>query len=499
MDHQNQALTKHSKQQYGKTKPLDLSTMVYGKIPPQAKELEEAVLGAIMIEKGAFDAVSELLHADCFYVDAHQRIFRAMSSLAGKGSPIDLLTLVQETISREELDKVGGAYYLTGLTKSVSSSANIVSHAKIIVQKFIQREVIRVSGELLGLAYEDSTDAFELVDHAEQKIYEIAAHMNKQDVKKLGDGIPELLDRIETLKQQDRTITGVPTNFRELDKVTLGWQPTDLIIAAARPGVGKTSFALNIAVNAVLADHGCNVAFFSLEMSFQQLLKRIMARHSGISLTQINNGRIHNTKPLYDSSEQMMKWGFYVDDTAAITIFQLRAKARRLVSKYQVGMIIVDYLQLMNGVAGKNGNREQEISTISRGLKQIAKELNVPIIALSQLSREVEKRGKGQKVPQLSDLRESGAIEQDADMVLFLYRPADDEIQEDAELQNKGMVKIAKHRNGSLEDFAFEVNNALQEWKEIGLLNTRWVPVPQQDFQSKINHIKNNQKDDTPF
>jgi replicative DNA helicase len=439
--------------------PLDLSTMVYGKVPPQAKDLEEAVLGAMMLEKGAFDTVIEILKPECFYVDAHQRIFRAMTSLANKSQPIDMLTVVEELRFKEELDMVGGPYYVTKLTNAVVSSANIDAHARIILQKFIQRELIRISGEIIGDAYEDSTDVFDLLDQAESKIYEVTSNHLKNNYESIDSVLVKTIQRIEDLRHRNEDITGVPSGFPSLDRVTYGWQNTDLIILAARPAVGKTALALNLARNAALhPTKPTPVAVFSLEMSAGQLVQRILSAESEIWLEKISRGKMeeHEMKQLYQKGIQRLAQApIFVDDTAALNIFELRAKCRRLKNLNNIGMIIIDYLQLMSGTGeNRNGNREQEISTISRGLKALAKELQVPIIALSQLSREVEKRKDGNKMPQLSDLRESGAIEQDADMVCFIYRPEYyDVTQNEMGESNRGEthIRIAKHRNGTLE------------------------------------------------
>src|SRR6478735_7899472 len=410
--------------------PLDLSTMIYGKVPPQAKDLEEAVLGAIMLEKGAFDAVIEILKPECFYVDAHQRIFHAMQTLSGKSQPIDMLTVVEQLRMEEELDIVGGPYYITKLTNAVTSSAHIEAHSRIILQKFIQRELIRISGEIISDAYEDSTDVFDLLDQAESKIYEVTSNHLKNNYESIDSVLVKTIQRIEDLRHRNEDITGVPSGFPSLDRVTYGWQSTDLIILAARPAVGKTAFALNLARNAALhASKPTPGAFFSLEMSAGPLVQRILAAESEIWLEKIARGKLeeHEMKQLYARGIQRLSQApLFIDDTPALNIFELRAKCRRLKNANNIGMIIIDYLQLMSGSGdNRNSNREQEISTISRSLKGLAKELQIPIIALSQLSREVEKRGAkdGTKMPQLSDLRESGAIEQDADMVMFLYRP----------------------------------------------------------------------------
>jgi replicative DNA helicase len=434
------------------------ANMMFGKVPPQAKELEEAVLGAIMLEKSAFDSVIEILKPECFYLDAHQEIYRAMQSLAAKSLPIDLLTVVEELKVRERLDMVGGPYVVTKLTNAVVSSANIEAHSRIILQKFIQRELIRISGEIIGDAYEDSTDVFDMLDEAESKLFEITNNHLRKNFDDIETVLVKTINRIEEMRNREDEITGVTTGFPSLDKLTYGWQPTDLIILAARPSVGKTAFALNLARSAALnKDKPTGVAFFSLEMSSSQLVQRILSAESEIHLEKIARGRLeeHEMKQLYKKGiDKLSKAPIYIDDSAALNIFELRAKCRRLKNKHNIGIIIIDYLQLMSGSADRNSNREQEISKISRDLKGLAKELQVPIIALSQLSREVEKRKEGNKVPQLSDLRESGAIEQDADMVMFLYRPDYYEITENEHGEStKGetYVKIAKHRNGSLE------------------------------------------------
>jgi replicative DNA helicase len=474
---------------------IDLGTMVYGKVPPQAKDLEEAVLGAIMLEKNAFDAVIEILKPECFYVDAHQRIFNAMQGLANKSQPIDILTVAEELRTREELEMVGGPYYVTKLTNSVVSSANIDAHARIILQKFIQRELIRISGEIIGDAYEDSTDVFDLLDDAESKLFEITNNHLRKDYNSIDTVLVNTIKRIEDLRQRNEDVTGVPSGFSGLDRVTYGWQNTDLIILAARPAVGKTAFALNLARNAAMhPTKPTPVAMFSLEMSAGQLVQRILSAESEIWLEKIARGKMeeHEMKQLYARGIQRLSQApLFIDDTPALNIFELRAKCRRLKNKHNIGMIIIDYLQLMSGSNdGRNSNREQEISNISRNLKGLAKELNVPIIALSQLSRAVEQRGAkdGSRVPQLSDLRESGAIEQDADMVMFLYRPEYYDINSNAEGENtKGLteVKIAKHRNGTLETVKLKALLHIQKfanWDEdpysgIGLPAGGWRPV----------------------
>lgn len=502
---------------------LDLGTMVYGKVPPQAKDLEEAVLGAIMLEKNAFDTVVEILKPECFYVEAHQRIYRAMQSLANKSQPIDILTVVEELRFKEELEMVGGPYYVTKLTNAVVSSANAEAHCRIILQKFIQRELIRISGEIIGDAYEDSTDVFDLLDDAETKLFEITNNHLRKNFDTLDSVLVKTIQRIEDLRHKNEDISGVPSGFQSLDRVTYGWQNTDLIILAARPAVGKTAFALNLARNAAMSPtKPTPVALFSLEMSAGQLVQRILAAESEIWLEKIARGKLeeHEMKQLYARGIQRLSQApLFIDDTPALNIFELRAKCRRLKNKHNIGLIIIDYLQLMSGTGeNRNSNREQEISNISRNLKALAKELNVPIIALSQLSRAVETRSAGKdgnKMPQLSDLRESGAIEQDSDMVMFLYRPEYYDItQNEMGESNRGetIVRIAKHRNGSLETIKLRALLHIQKFTEDdGSLGStglpgNWKPVSDIDGDggakvfiqtgSKMNDMGD---EDTPF
>ncbi len=467
-------ISNFNKDRLGIRKPkADLGSLVYGKIPPQARELEEAILGAIMLEKGAFDDVIEILKPECFYLDAHQKVFKAMQSLATQSLPIDLLTVVEELKKKEELDIVGGPYFVTKLTNAVVSSANILTHCRIVLQKFIQRELIRISGEIIGAAYEDSTDVFDLLDSAEGKLFEITNNHLRKNFDDIQTVLVQTIDRIEEMRKRDDDITGVPTGFPSLDNLTYGWQPSDLIILAARPSVGKTAFALNLARSAALhPTKPTAVGFFSLEMSSSQLVQRILSAESGIWLEKISRGKLeeHEMQQLYKKGiHKLSKAPIFIDDSAALNIFELRAKCRRLKSKNNVGLIIIDYLQLMSGSADRNSNREQEISKISRDLKGLAKELQIPIIALSQLSREVEKRKEGNKIPQLSDLRESGAIEQDADMVMFLYRPDYYDMDKNEFGENqKGLtqVKIAKHRNGSLDTIDLRAQLHIQKFVE---------------------------------
>jgi replicative DNA helicase len=462
------------KDRNSRRKPIDISTMIYGKVPPQSKELEEAVLGAIMLEKNAFDTAIEILKPECFYSEAHQRIFAAMRRLADKSSPVDILTVVEELKTQDELDMVGGPFYVTKLTNSVVSAANIEAHARIILQKFIQRELIRISGEIISDAYEDTTDIFDLLDSAESKLFEITDNHLRQNFEGVDSLIVKTIKRIEELRNKSDEMTGVPSGYKSLDAITYGWQPSDLIILAARPSVGKTAFALNLARNAALhPTKPVPVAIFSLEMSSEQIVQRILSAETDIHLEKISRGRLENYEfhQLNSSVAKLAKAPIFIDDTPALNIFELRAKCRRLKGRHDVGLIIVDYLQLMSSSNdNRNGNREQEISKISRDLKALAKELHVPVIALSQLSREVEKRKDSNKMPQLSDLRESGAIEQDADLVMFLYRPEYYEITANEmgeSVLGETHVRIAKHRNGALDNIKLKMLHKVQKFIEL--------------------------------
>ncbi|HEY9177937.1 MAG TPA: replicative DNA helicase [Flavipsychrobacter sp.] len=447
------------KKEFGNTrnrKP-DISTLVYGKVPPQAPELEEAILGAIMLEKDKLAEVLEIIQSpDCFYGPANQKIYASIRRLFDKGMPVDLLTVTEELRKSSELELVGGPYYLTNLTMNIVSSAHVESHARIVMEKFIQRELIRISGEIIGNAYEDSTDVFDLLDKAESSLYEITDNHLRKNFTSLKDVLVRTVQEIEEAKNKKDDLTGVPTGFTDLDKLTSGWQKTDLIILAARPAVGKTAFCLNLTMNAAMhAGEPFPVAFFSLEMGAGQLVKRMLAAVTEVSMDAITKGRMqeHEFVQMTQRMNKLATAPIFLDDQAALNIFELRAKARRLKQKHDIKLIVIDYLQLMQGSIEKGGNREQEISKISRDLKQLAKELEVPIIALSQLNRSVESR-KESKVPQLSDLRESGAIEQDADMVMFLYRPEYYGINNDEmgqPIEGETHIHVAKHRNGSTD------------------------------------------------
>ncbi|HTN22314.1 MAG TPA: replicative DNA helicase [Pelobium sp.] len=436
-----------------------LTSMVsgLGKLPPQALDLEEAVLGALMLEKDALSAVIDILKPEVFYKDAHQKIFQAIQTLFTASSPVDILTVSAQLRQQGELELIGGAFYITELTNRVASAANIEYHARIISQKFIQRELIRISTDIINQSYEDTSDVFELLDYAEKNLFDIAQNNLRRDSRKMDDIVKESLKMLESLRGKDDSLTGVPSGFTALDRVTNGWQKSDLVIIAARPAMGKTAFVLSCARNAAV-QFNKPVVVFSLEMSSVQLTNRLISGEAEIEQEKIRKGQLENWEWQQMTSKigKLSEAPLIIDDTPALNVFEFRAKCRRLKAQYDIQMIIIDYLQLMQGKAdgkggGGGGNREQEISSISRALKQVAKELNVPVIALSQLSRAVENRPGGSKKPMLSDLRESGAIEQDADMVLFLYRPEYYGLDQDENgnpTAGVGEVIIAKHRNG---------------------------------------------------
>ena len=430
------------------------ASLDYGKLPPQAVDIEELVLGALMLEKNAVNTAIEILKAEMFYKEAHAKIYEAVYDLFNNSEAIDIATVTNKLRSKGNLEVVGGPFFISQLTSKVTSAANIEFHARIIAEKFIQRELIRISSNIIKDAFEETTDVFELLDEAEKSLFTIAEDYLHKSAGDMSSIIKEAIIKIEEAAKQEGNISGVPSGFYDIDNVTAGWQPSDLVIIAARPGMGKTAFALTVARN-VAVDYNIPTAVFSLEMSAAQLVTRLIAAEAEINAVNLKKGTLTDIEwtKLLAASGKLSNAPLYIDDTPALSIFELRAKCRRLKEDKKIGLIVIDYLQLMTGVGDKNGNREQEISTISRSLKSLAKELNVPIITLSQLNRSVESRG-GSKKPQLSDLRESGAIEQDADMVCFIYRPdyygLKDEKGDDNE--NYAEFIIAKHRNGSLEE-----------------------------------------------
>ena len=423
------------------------------KIQPQAKDLEEVVLGALMVEKSAVNAVIDVLQPESFYVEAYGEVFRAIQTLFNNSEPIDLLTVTEQLRKEGKLDMLGGSHRVASLTSRVASSANVEFHARIIAQKHIQRELIRVSNAIIEKAYDETSDVFDLLDEAESKLFEVAEGNIRKSYESMSTVMRQALDDIEAARNNEDGVSGVPSGFHDLDKITGGWQRSDMIVLAARPGMGKTAFVLSMARN-MAVDHDIPVAVFSLEMSAVQLVQRLISSETEINSDKFRKGNLeeHEYQQLHSRCGKLSKAPLFIDDTPGLNIFELRAKCRRLKAQHGIDMVIIDYLQLMSAGSDK-GNREQEISSISRSIKGIAKELDVPIIALSQLSRNVETRG-GDKRPLLSDLRESGAIEQDADIVAFIYRAEYYGITEHPDgidTAGLGELILAKHRHGALD------------------------------------------------
>lgn len=469
----------------------------YGKMPPQAVDLEEAVLGALMLERDAFTVVGDLLEPDAFYKDEHQRIFRAIHKLFINDDPIDILTVSEEMKRSGELEQVGGYYYLSQLTSRVASAAHIEFHAKIIVQKYIQRKLIRTCTELQDMAYDEATDVSDLMDKAQKSVFDLADGNIKKDTAEIAPIIDEAIKGIEAAAKKPDGISGVPSGFNALDAVTSGWQPSDLVIIAARPAMGKTAFVLSMARN-MAVNHNVPIAVFSLEMSSIQLVNRLIASETELGSEKIKTGKLNEEEwqQLHSRIKALINAPILVDDTPALSIFELRAKCRRLKQKYDIKVLIIDYLQLMTAGADMRGNREQEVSMISRQLKIIAKELNIPVLALSQLNRGVELRTGDAKKPMLSDLRESGAIEQDADMVLFIHRPEKYGITTDNEgnsLIGLADIIIAKHRNGAVGEIRLRFRSELTQFCDLDTTspfasNNATGEVVTQIFGSKMNN-----------
>ena len=440
----------------------------------------------MLIDKKGVDEVIDILQPDAFYKTSHQLIFEAIYQLFQDSQPIDLLTVSSELRKKGKLEAVGGEFYLVQLSQRVASSAHIEFHARIILQKFIQRSLIKISNEIIESAYKESTDVFDLLDEAESKLYDVTQGNIKKSSETAQNLVLEAKKKIEEISKRDG-LSGVSTGFEKLDKLTSGWQPSDLIIIAARPGMGKTALTLSMARNIAVGKQ-IPVAFFSLEMSSVQLITRLISSETGLSSEKLRTGKLadHEWQQLNVKVTDLEKAPLFIDDTPSLSIFDLRAKARRLSSQHGIKLIVVDYLQLMTaGASSKTGNREQEISTISRNLKALAKELNIPVIALSQLSRAVETRG-GTKRPMLSDLRESGAIEQDADIVSFIYRPEYyniDEWDDDERTPSEGQAEfiVAKHRNGGLDNIRLKFVGHLGKFEDLDSFDSPF------EFQSKMN------------
>lgn len=436
--------------------PMELD----GRIPPQAPDFEEAVLGAILLEKDAYARVSEKLRPETFYVKAHEQIYSAMVTLAMAQQPIDMLTVTEELRRMGVLEEVGDASYIAGLTTKVMSTGSLEAHADVLYNKALSRRLIGMASATLKGAYDDIIDVQEQIQVAEGSLFEIAQQHSSRDFVPINPLVKGAINEMQIAANREEGISGLTSGFSGIDELTSGWQNSDLIIIAARPAMGKTAFVVSMAKN-MAVDHGIPVALFNLEMSAVQLVKRFLSNVCEIDGQKIKSGRLEDDEwtRLHNRISLLEGAPLYINDTPSLSVFELRTKARRLVREHQVKMIIIDYLQLMNASGMSFGNREQEVSTISRSLKMLAKELNIPIIALSQLNRGVENRLQGgdanSKRPQLSDLRESGAIEQDADIVCFIHRPEYYKIYNDPEtnedLRGVGEFIIAKHRNGPVD------------------------------------------------
>ncbi|MCC8095384.1 MAG: replicative DNA helicase [Tannerellaceae bacterium] len=497
----------------GKQKTVLVPDM--GRLQPQARELEEAVLGALMLEKDAYSIVSEILKPECFYEKSHEMIYAAIVDLALSQRPVDMLTVTEQLKKRGELDQVGGPFYITQLTNKVASSAHIEYHARIIAQKYLARELISFTAMIQGKAFDETIDVEDLMQEAEGKLFEISQRNLKKDVMQINPVIKDAIAMIQKAANQTEGLSGVRTGFDGLDKITSGWQNSDLIIIAARPAMGKTAFVLSMAKN-MAVNFNTPVALFSLEMSNVQLVNRLIVNVCEIPGDKIKRGNLESYElaQLADTITELDDAPIYVDDTPSLSVFELRTKARRLVREHGIRCLIIDYLQLMNASGMSFGSREQEVSTISRSLKGLAKELDIPIIALSQLNRGVESRqGIEGKRPQLADLRESGAIEQDADMVCFIHRPEYYKITEDERgnsLLGLAEIIIAKHRNGATgdvrlrfkSDFAKFINIdediAIREFTS-GMNVSQAETIPPIPPSSGVDFIQQGSSNEVPF
>lgn len=474
----------------------------YGHLQPQAPDVERVVLGALMIDKDAFSVVSEMLRPETFYEPRHQKIFTAIQTLNMNETPVDIMTVTNELQREATLDDVGGATYVVDLTAQVASSAHIEYHAKILHQKFLARQLISFASNIGTKAFDATVDVDELMQEAEGNLFELSQRNMKQDYTQIDPVIRQAVDILQKASANSDGLTGIPSGFTKLDDMTSGWQKSDLVIIAGRPAMGKTSFALSIAKN-IAVDYQTPIAFFSLEMNNVQLVDRLISNVCEIEGKKIMNGQLARDEweRLDKNLAKLTGAPVYIDDTPGMSIFELRTKARRLVREKGVKAIMIDYLQLMNANGMRFGNRQEEVSTISRSLKGLAKELDIPILALSQLNRTVENReGLEGKRPQLSDLRESGAIEQDADLVLFVHRPEYYHIYEDEkgnDLRGKAQIIIAKHRKGATGDvlLAFQGQYTRFANPEDAML----APLPTDFGGGEIISSRLNQDDGDPF
>ncbi|MBQ8158553.1 MAG: replicative DNA helicase [Prevotella sp.] len=467
----------------------------YGHLQPQAIEIEKAVLGALLIDKDAYAIVCELLFPESFYEPRNQMVYAAIRSLSMEESPVDVLTVTQQLAKEGKLEEVGGPGYIAEISSKVASSAHVEYHARIVAQKFLARQLISFASVIETKAFDETIDVDELMQEAEGSLFELSQKNMKKDYTQIDPVVDQALKIISKASANQGGLTGIPSGYYDLDDKTSGWQPSDLVIIAGRPAMGKTAFALSMAKN-IAADHHVPIAFFSLEMSNVQLVNRLISNACEVSGKKILNGQLQPDEwdRLDKRVNTLLGAPLYVDDTPGLSVFELRTKARRLVREHGVKIIMIDYLQLMNANGMRFSSRQEEVSTISRSLKGLAKELDIPIIALSQLNRGVESReGLEGKRPQLSDLRESGAIEQDADMVLFVHRPEYYHIFLDdngRDLHGMAQIIIAKHRKGATGDvlLTFRGEFTRFENQQDGMLSNRPVQdVGGEILGSKIN------------
>lgn len=463
-----------------------------GRMQPRDKDLEEAVLGALMLEKDAYTVVCDILKPESFYEPANQKVYEAIQQLGAAQQPIDMLTVVERLRHNNTLDEVGGPVFISELTSKVASGAHVEYHARIVAQKYLARELISFASQIEAKAFDESNDVDDLLQDAESRLFEISQRNVKKDVTQIDPVISQAIQQIESAANRTSGLSGLESGYHDLDKLTSGWQRSDLIIIAARPAMGKTAFVLSMAKNMAIS-YNIPVAIFSLEMSNLQLVNRLISNTCELESEKIKSGRLTQMEwdQLMSRIKHLYSAPLYIDDTPSLSVFELRTKARRLVREHNVQFIIIDYLQLMNASGMKYGSREQEVSMISRNLKQLAKELNIPIVALSQLNRSVESRTDGKR-PQLSDLRESGAIEQDADIVCFIHRP-EYYLRSDTDANGndiRGLAEfiVAKHRSGSVDDIKmrFKAKYArFENWGEESIV------TQQATIGSRLNNPEN--------
>ncbi|NPA68981.1 MAG: replicative DNA helicase [Chlorobi bacterium] len=497
-------MAKQTTKNYKKNPVFEINEQL-GKLPPQAIDIEMDVLGALMLERGKDIVVLDILKPESFYKPEHQKIFKAIQDLSVNHQPIDYHTIIEKLKQNGDLEEVGGPAFVVSLSSRVGTAAHIEYHAKIIAEKFIKRELIRISSEIQARSYDESEDVQEILEFSQQGMFELALGSVNKEAVQIDSVMNEAINQIEEAKNREDGLSGVPSGFSSLDRITSGWQNSDLVIIAARPSMGKTAFVLSMARN-MAVNHNKAVALFSLEMSSVQLVMRLISSETELGSEKLRSGNLkdHEWQQLEYKIKNLEKARIFIDDTPAIGLNELRSKCRKLKTRENIDLVIIDYLQLMSGTAETRGNREQEVSMISRGLKAVAKELNLPIIALSQLNRSVEMRS-GNKRPQLSDLRESGAIEQDADIVIFIHRPEKMGITEDDEgnsTRGLAQIIIAKHRNGAVTDVDLRFREEFARFEEF---NEDFLPPIDAagsgvaTFESKINSEEDDFFDNSSF